>query len=176
MNYRLFSIFLCLLVSGCANTQSTPPAVLNPPLSQQDLLNSLNAGGVRSVQVGDELRLILPQQRFFIQDTAHLRVSSLPTLNRIVTFLNQQKNLDMEVLAYTLSADLQSKRMDLAQQRALAIEEYLIEQGLNTRLIVARAWDNNDQARRKGLRFIQDPPQIFCIEIRTRHLLPEDSD
>lgn len=177
MNYRLLSIFLCLLISGCASTQSTSPATLDPSLLQQNLLNNLKAGGVRRVQVGDELRLILPQQRFFTQNTAHLKVSSLPLLNRIVALLNQQKNGAIEVLAYTLPADLQPKMMDLAQQQARAIEDYLLGQGLNTRLIVARAWDSDAQAHHpKGLRFIQDPVQMFCIEIRTRHLLAEDSD
>ena len=155
MNYRLLSVFLCLLISGCASTQSISPAVPDPSLQQEDLLNSLNAGGVRRVQVGDELRLILGQ---------------------IVTLLNQQKNLGIEVLAYTPSADLQQQTTDLAQLQARAIEEYLLQQGLNTRLIVARAWDSPHQACRKGGRFVQDPVQIFCIEIRTRHLHTEDSD
>lgn len=174
MNYRLFSIFLCLLISGCASTPSISPATLNPSLEQKDLLNSLNAGGVRSVQVGDELRLILPQQRFFIQNTAHLRVSSLPTLNRIVRLLNQQKNWGIEVLAYSPSTHLQQEKTDLALLQARVIEEYLLEQGLNTRLIVARASDSHNQTHR--VRFTQDPAQIFCIEIRTRYLLAEDSD
>jgi outer membrane protein OmpA-like peptidoglycan-associated protein len=176
MNYRLLSIFLCLLISGCASTQSISPAVLDPSLQQEDLLNSLNAGGVRRIQVGDELRLILPQRRFFIQNTTHLKVSAYPVLSQIVTLLNQQKNFGIEVLAYTPSADLQQQTTDLAQLQARAIEEYLLQQGLNTRLIVARAWDSHHQACRKGVRFMQDPVQIFCIEIRTRHLHTEDSD
>lgn len=176
MNYRFFSIFLCVLISGCASMQSTSSTTLNPSLLQQDLLNCLNAGGVRRVQVGDELRLILPQHRFFVQHTPRLKVSALPLLNRIVTLLNQGKNLGIEVLAYTSPTDWQQQTTDLAQQQAYVIEEYLLEHGLNTRLIVAKAWDGYHQAWRKGERFIQDPVQVSCVEIRTRHLLAEDSD
>jgi outer membrane protein OmpA-like peptidoglycan-associated protein len=173
MNYRFLFIFICFFISACASTQ---PAAPNPLRLQQDLLNSLNAGGVRRVQVGDELRLILPQQRFFVPQTARLKVSSLPTLDRIITLLNQQKNLAIEVLAYSPVADLQQKAVSLAQLQARTIEEYLLGHGLNTRLIAARAWASPHQARPKGVLFIQDPAQMFCIEIRTRHLLAEDSD
>ncbi len=177
MNYRLLSVFLCLLISACTSTQSTSPTVLDSSLRQEDLLNSLNAGGVRRVQVGDELRLILSQQRFFIRNTTHLKISAYPVLNQIVTLLNGKKNWGIEVLAYTPSADLQQETSDLSQQQARAIAEYLLQQGLKTRLIVAKVWDSpNQEGLKGGVRFDQDSPQISSIEIRTRRLWVEDSD
>jgi hypothetical protein len=90
--------------------------------------------------------------------------------------LNQRKNLGIDVLTFTPTPDLQQETSDLAKQQALAIEDYLLGHGLNTRVIVARAWDRNDQSDERGVRFDGDQPQILSTEIRTRHLLPEDSE
>ena len=170
---RFFLVMLILLLSACASTSKKP---LSPAEQQTNLLSAIDKGGVRRIEVGDEYRLILPNNRFFIKATARLKVSAYPTLNRIVTLLNQRKNLGIEVLTFTPTPDLHNETSDLARQQALAIEDYLIDQGLHTRIIVARAWDRNDQNPDRGVRFDGDQPQILATEIRTRHLLPEDSE
>jgi outer membrane protein OmpA-like peptidoglycan-associated protein len=174
MKSRIFFSVIFLFLSGCASAKHSTP--LSPAVQQANLLNGINRGGVRRVQVGDELRLILPNPRFFIKNTSRLKVSSYPTLNLIVTLLNQQKNLGIDVLTYTPSLDLLQETSDLAKQQALAIEDYLLEHGLSTRIIAARAWDRKDESDERGVRFDGDQPQILATEIRTRHLLPEDSE
>jgi OmpA family len=173
MKNRIFLVFILLLLSACA---STPKKPLSPAEQQTNLLNAISKGGVRRLEVGDELRLILPNSHFFIQDTARLKTSSYPTLSLLVTLLNQRKNLGIDVLTFTPTPDLQQETSDLARQQALAIEDYLLDQGLNTRIIVARAWDRRDQSDERGVRFDGDQPQILSTEIRTRHVLPEDSE
>src|ERR1044072_6964832 len=115
MKNLIFSVFF-LLLSSCASA----PKPLSPAAQQANLLNAISKGGVRRLEVGDELRLILPNSKFFIQDTSRLKTSSYPTLNRIVTLLNQRKNLGIDVLTFTPSPDLQQETSDLAKQQALA--------------------------------------------------------
>ncbi len=173
MKNRIFLIFIVLLLSACA---STPKKPLSPAEQQANLLSAISKGGVRRLAVGDELRLILPNADFFIKGTPRLKISSYPTLSLLVTLLNQRKNFGIDVLTFTPTPDLQQETSDLARQQALAIEDYLLDHGLNTRIIVARAWDRNDQSDERGVRFDGDQPQILSTEIRTRHLLPEDID
>lgn len=173
MKTRIFLSVIVLFLSGCASTKHSTPKPLSPAVQQANLLNGLSRGKVRRIQVGDELRLILPNAHFFIRNTSRLKVSAYPTLSLIVTLLNQQKNLGIDVLTFTPSLDLQQETSDLAKQQASAIEAYLLDHGLNTRIIIARAWDRRDE---RGVRFDGDQPQILATEIRTRHLLPEDSE
>lgn len=173
MKNRIFLLFSFLLLVACA---STPKKPLSPAVQQANLLSAISKGGVRRLEVGDELRLILPNSSFFIKGTARLKVSAYPTLTKLVTLLNQRKNLGIDVMTFTPTPDLQQETSDLAKQQALAIEDYLLDHGLSTRIIVARAWERNDQSDERGVRFDGDQPQILSTEIRTRHLLPEDSE
>lgn len=173
MKKRIFALSIFLLLTACASTPKKPPS---PVEQQANLLSAISKGGVRRLEVGDELRLILPNSHFFVNGTSRLKVSAYPTLSLLVTLLNQRKNFGIDILTFTPTPDLQQETSDLAKQQALAIEEYLLDHGLNTRIIVARAWDRNDQSDERGVRFDGDQPQILATEIRTRHLLPEDSE
>lgn len=161
------------VLTGCA---SAPKKPLSPVMQQINLLNAIDKGGVRRLKVGDELRLILPHSRFFNKNTSQLKASAYPTLNRLVTLLNQQKNFGIDVIAFTPAPDLHAETSDLARQQAIAIKNYLCYQGLNTRIIVARSWDSREQNNVRGVAFDSDQPQILATEIRTRFLLPEDSE
>lgn len=173
MKNRIFLLVIFMLLGGCSSASNKP---LSPAEQQANLLSAISKGGVRRLEVGDELRLILPNNYFFIKETARLKVSAYPTLTKLVVLLNQRKNLGIDILTFTPTPDLQQETSDLAKQQALAIEDYLVDNGLNARIIVARAWDRNDQSAERGVRFDGDQPQILSTEIRTRHLHPEDSE
>lgn len=173
MKKQFFLIVIISLLSACASTSKKP---LSPAEQQANLLSAISKGGVRRIEVGDEFRLILPNHCFFIKGTPYLKNSAFATLDRLVTLLNQRKNLGIDILTFTPTPDLQHETSDLAGQQALAIEDYLLDHGLNTRIIVARAWDRKDQSPKRGVRFEGDQPQIMATEIRTRYLLPEDSE
>lgn len=173
MKKRFFLIVMISLLSACASTSKKPLSVAE---QQANLLSAISKGGVRRIEVGDEFRLILPNSYFFIKGTPHLKASAYTTLDRLVTLLNQKKNLGIDVLTFTPTPDLQHETSDLARQQALVIEDYLLNHGLNTRIIVARAWDRHDQSHDRGVRFDGDQPQILATEIRTRYLHPEDSE
>jgi outer membrane protein OmpA-like peptidoglycan-associated protein len=174
--YRFFSLSF-LFITACANQPTVSlPVSVSAIEQQQHRIDELQKSGVQVIQLGDELRLILPDQHFFIKNTATLKVSSYKALNEIVILLNQKKNYGIHVLAYTRSlADLKLD-ISLAQQQAQAIVDYLMQQGLKTRLIVADAWKGVSDRQRLGTgNFNDDGPRLFAVEIRTRLLQPEDS-
>ncbi len=173
MKKQFFLIVMISLLSACASTSKKPLSLAE---QQANLLSAISKGGVRRIEVGDEFRLILPNSCFFIKGTPHLKASAYPTLDRLVTLLNQRKNLGIDVLTFTPTPDLQHETSDLSRQQALVIEDYLLDHGLNTRIIVARAWNRHDQSPDREVRFDGDQPQILAIEIRTRYLHPEDSE
>lgn len=173
MKNRILFLFLSLLLTACA---STPKKPLSPAAQQAILLNSLQAGGVRRLVVGDELRLILPNSRFFVPGTPRLNANAYPTLDKLVTLLNQQKYFAIDISTFTPMSVLRQKTSDLAKQQALTIEGYLLDHGLSTRIIIAKAWDRKAQSAKRGVSFNEDPPQVSSTEIRARRLLPEESE
>ncbi|MES2142310.1 MAG: OmpA family protein [Pseudomonadota bacterium] len=177
--YCFFSL-LFLFISGCASQRSPSislpavPSSLGCQMRYQS--DNLRKSGVQVIKVGDELRLILPNSRFFVKNTATLQVSSYPVLNEIVALLNQTKNLGINVLAYTPSLEDFTPNTSLAQQQAQVVVNYFLQQGLNTRLILASAWKGTSDRQKQGTgSFSDDSPGIFSVEIRTRLLQPEDS-
>jgi|GEM_PF-1125021 outer membrane protein OmpA-like peptidoglycan-associated protein len=171
--YRFF-ILIFLLISGCANRQPcTPLAPISIAVQRQNLIDNLQKAGVQIIRLGDELRLILSNQRFFVKSSPRLQVTSYRHLDDIVRLLNLDKNYGINVLAYTPSLANPKLNTGLAQQQAQAVVDYLLQQGLNTRLIAASAWQGQRQQKLGG--FSNEPPRIFSIEIRARLLQPEDS-
>lgn len=178
MKLFLFFSSIFLFVSGCASRplSSPPPHVPASDCQRQTQTDIFKKNGVQIIQVGDELRLILASHRVFVKNTATLQMAAYPVLNEIVTLLNQRKSLCINVLAYTPSLDDFTPNVSLAQQQAQSIVDYFLHQGLNTRLIVAKAWKGVSNRRKQGTgSFSDDPPSIFSVEIRTRLLHPEDA-
>lgn len=173
-------ILSVLLLSGCASQH--PVATPMPTTAvhqQQNQMDDLKKGGVQVIQLGDELRLVLPTKRFFIKNTYTLKAVSSVNLDQVVTFLNQRKNFGINVLAYTPSLEVSDDfkpNTSLEQQQAQVIVDYLLQHGLNTRLITATAWTGVSDKQKQGTGcFSDDAPGVFSVEIRTRLLQPEQS-
>jgi outer membrane protein OmpA-like peptidoglycan-associated protein len=176
MKNQILSLLISLLLTALTACASTSKKPLSPAAQQAILLNSLQQGGVRRLVVGDELRLILPDARFFVPGTFRLKINAYPTLDNVVTLLNQQKYFAMDVVTFTPMAKLKQETSDLSKQQALAIENYLLDHGLSTRIITASAWDRKSQSTKRGVSFNADPPQPSSTEIRARRLHPEESE
>lgn len=172
-----FFILSFLLLAGCAS--QSPDTITQPTFAAYQLqsqLDNLKKGGVQVIQLGDELRLVLPVKRFFIKNTGTLKVSSAMSLDEIVIFLNERKTFGITVLACTPSLDDFTPNVSLEQEQAQVIVDYLLQQGLNTRLVMASAWRGVSDRQKQGTgRFSDDSPGIFTVEIRARLLHPEQS-
>lgn len=169
-----------LLLSGCASQHSAAtPVPVSAVCQQQNQIDLLHKGGVQVIQLGDELRLVLPAKRFFIKNTYTLKATSAVSLDQIAVFLNHRKNFGINVLAYSPSlenADDFKPNTSLERQQAQAIVDYLLQRGLNTRLIMASAWTGVSDKQKQGTgRFSDDSPGVFSVEIRARLLQPEQS-
>lgn len=176
-------VLTVLLLSGCANQRAvSAPMTIAPTAAdtqQQNQIDAFKKSGVQVIQLGDELRLVLPTKRFFIKNTYTLKAASSLSLDQIVVFLNQRKNFGINVLAYTPSLEVVDDfkpNTSLEQQQAQAIADYLMQRGLNTRLMTATAWTGVSDKQKQGTGcFSDDAPGVFSVEIRTRLLQPEQS-
>jgi outer membrane protein OmpA-like peptidoglycan-associated protein len=178
--YASFFSLIFLLMAGCASHRAASPYAAAVPISaaaqKQYQMDNLHKSGVQVIQVGDELRFILPDKRFFTKNTAVLQATSYPALSDIVALLNQQRNFGIQVVAYTIALDNFKPNASLARQQAQTLVDYFLQHGLSTRLITASAWQGlSARQKQEGTgRFSEDPPGLFSVEVRTRLMRPED--
>ncbi len=162
--------FLLLVLVGCANTTNSLSTASTAPTKRSVLSSKLQKEGVQFIRLGNEVKLILPNQSLFLSGTPHLKSTAYPMLRDLVLFLNQQANKGIEIRAYAPYPGTRLPNVVLSRQQAQQLIAYLIDQGLDTRLIVAKAEEN---LSKRGPRQIISPfnnesNPLSSLEIRFR--------
>lgn len=65
-------------------------------------------------------------------DKSELLEVSIEELNRLYKYLSENLNVNIEIYGHTDAVGLDSRNKELSEQRAKAVADYLISQGLNT--------------------------------------------
>lgn len=89
------------------------------------------------IEVGQIIRL---QNIFFDFGNANLRAESYPELNRVLTFLNQNPSIKIEVGGHTDNVGSDDFNKNLSQNRANSVMNYLISKGIKADRIVAKGY------------------------------------
>lgn len=98
------------------------------------------------IHVVMELEKINPEKEIVIQniyydlDKSDLRSRSLPTLDSLVSFFNENKSLTVEIGSHTDSRASQEYNQTLSQARAQSVVNYLISKGVNANKIIAKGY------------------------------------
>jgi outer membrane protein OmpA-like peptidoglycan-associated protein len=170
MKLRFFLFIFAVFIFGCASKPYPVKAIFYSEFTPKQL-NAFKKCGVQVIQLGDELRFVLSTRQLFINNTAKLKTFADNSFDEIIHLLNQRKNVGVLVLVYTPSLEDFKPNVDLAQQQAQTIVEYLLQRGLKARLIVASAWQGVSTKQKSGTgSFNDDAPGAFSVEIRTRFL------
>jgi outer membrane protein OmpA-like peptidoglycan-associated protein len=114
------------------------------------------------IEVSDakENVVIVMNNVFFEFDKATLKPESFPELDRIVTFLNTQATIEIEISGHTDAIGPEAYNLGLSERRANSVKRYLTEKGVAMARIKAvyfgetRPVDSNDtkEGRRKNRR------------------------
>lgn len=161
--------FLLLVLVGCANTTNSLSPVSTAP-TKLVLSSKLQKEGVQFIRLGNEVKLILPNKSLFLSGTPHLKSTAYPMLSDLVLFLNQQANKGIEIRAYAPYPGTRLPNVVLSRQQAQQLVAYLIDQGLDTRLIVAKAEDNISKTDSQKIisPFNNESNPLAFLEIRFR--------
>jgi outer membrane protein OmpA-like peptidoglycan-associated protein len=93
-------------------------------------LEKLKREGVQVVQVGQNLRVIIPVDRIFEFNSAEIRPSAIPVLNRVVTFIQRYGSVPIIINAYSDNVLATKQSLLLSQQQAKTIAGYLWSHGV----------------------------------------------
>lgn len=155
-------IVLALVIAatskGCGDSESNSPAAQSPTTSTGTLTGT--AAGVEVIQqINNEIAKSGIQ---FATGTADLATASRATLDRIAAILVANAAVKAEVRGHTDSQGDAQKNLELSQQRAQAVVDYLVQKGIQTARLTAKGLgetvpvaDNNTEAGRAQNRRVE---------------------
>ena len=104
------------------------------------LVDMLQYHGVEVIQLGDEIRLILPTSRFFKPNSALMNMQYYPVLNMVGDFINKFQKISIKIAGYTDDRGPWQRNIALSTSQAQSIMRYLWNYGIDTRLIFAQGY------------------------------------
>lgn len=133
---------------------------------EKKLRQSLEKTGVSVKREGDQIRLIMPGNITFATGKSHIQSSFKPVLNSVVTVLREYDETIVEVQGFTDSTGSWERNMELSQERAESVADYLRVGGIiNQRLITTGKGPTNPIASNKDA---YGRAQNRRVEIRLR--------
>lgn len=101
---------------------------------------------LRPVRVGD-INLI---HIYYDLDKANIRPDAEPELGKLLTFLNENPSLTVELASHTDSRGTDSYNLDLSQRRAESARQWLVEKGLDESRISATGYGESQLVNNCG--------------------------
>lgn len=125
MNHLRLGIALALIAAGCGSQKQSP---VQPP-GQADQPRSTDRQDERPV--GDRPGGDIPQQAvFFAHNSAELTAEGKASLDEQVTWMKENPVREIVVHGYASDVGTPTHNLTLANNRANAIREYLVAQGI----------------------------------------------
>ncbi len=107
-------------------------AIGNDMDRQEALLRKrLHRSGVRVVRVGNDIRLIMPSDITFANNSAQIDPHFYRTLNSVAAVMRDFRNTTIKVAGYTSSTGTDTHNQILSEERALHVADYLVAQSIN---------------------------------------------
>lgn len=95
-----------------------------------------NAGG-RIINLGDQVKIVLPSSFLFHSMTADLNSSAYSILDLVAQYLRSMTKIAVQVAAYTNASGPQRINQEISQEQADSVARYLWREGVNARLMTA---------------------------------------
>jgi len=92
---------------------------------------------VSPIEVGSVVRL---NNIFFKFAKATLKSESFPELDRTVTFLEENKTLELEIAGHTDNVGSDATNQKLSQARAQSVVDYLVSHGVSASRLIAKGY------------------------------------
>ncbi|MEP9389418.1 OmpA family protein [Mesorhizobium sp. KR9-304] len=101
--------------------------------NEAELRAQLQGTGVSVTRVGDQVVLNMPSDITFDIDRDAIKPSFRQTLNSVAIVLNRYQQTVVDIFGNTDSTGSDAHNQDLSQRRALAVANYLNQQGVDSR-------------------------------------------
>ena len=108
-------------------------------------LQDINTIEIR-IQDSVELKKIFPEKEIVINniyydlDKAELRTESLPELDKLITFFQENNDLTIEIGSHTDSRGSNKYNQELSQRRAQSVVDYFVSKGVPKTQLIAKGY------------------------------------
>lgn len=149
----VFCVVFVSVLTGCNTKDQTQPSsivygdtmVSRMPVKrylamQGRLIQQISSHGVKFIQTGDQLMMVLPSDSFFVDATPVLNRGAHLALGEIAKLIKGHEKFDVKVVGYTDRLGWQPRNIALSRAQARAVVSDLWEQGIDTRLIFATGY------------------------------------
>lgn len=92
---------------------------------------------VTPIEVGQSVDI---EHIYFESSKAELKPTSFPSLNALVTFLNEYPNVKVEISGHTDNIGAADINLKISEQRAQSVSEYVISMGVQASRIVTKGY------------------------------------
>ncbi len=98
---------------------------------ERDLQQSLAGTGANVERQGDQLLVTMPSQITFDTAKSNIKPEFYGALNQVAATFNKYPQSYVDVIGHTDSRGSDAYNQDLSERRALAVSNYLVQQGVN---------------------------------------------
>ncbi|MFN3234538.1 MAG: hypothetical protein ACE365_03870 [Gammaproteobacteria bacterium] len=131
------------------------------------LLEKLQKRGVYIIRVGDDVRIVMPSQRIFIDYSDQIRTSATKTLDMIAELLKGMTKVSMTIDTYAPMIQSDLKANLLTERQADRLEDYFYREGVDVRLMFAQGYGHRYPLKVKP-RYFGGDDLNYRVEIRLR--------
>jgi len=103
--------------------------------SRANIYDQLRNDGANLMILGDQVRIVIPSEHLFCEDTAELNPYAYHTLDLVVKVISRYPNRTITIASY--SDPSLSHREAITQRQSISVMKYLWRAGINTRLLYA---------------------------------------
>lgn len=154
---KYLGLGLLMLLCGCSHTfrgrqtiysnaqlsRDTVAAVGNASpniATQAQLVASLKQHGIQVLSVGDNVSLILPVDSFFQPQSPQLIYENDSRLNHIADYIKRIPKVTVHIRVYSNASQQPARALALTRQQAHTIADYLWQQHIDARLVLANGF------------------------------------
>lgn len=101
----------------------------------QSVPDQLLAHRIQIIQVGDEIKIIVPVDDYFITDSPCINPHYYPVLNNLALYLRGIPKASVKVSGYTDNTASEERSLALSRGQARSMADYLWRQDIDVRLI-----------------------------------------
>lgn len=98
-----------------------------------------NSGG-RVINLGNQVKIVLPSSLLFHSMTATLNTSAYAMLDLVAEYLRAMTKISVQIAAYTNATGPARINQELSQEQANSVARYLWKDGVNARLMTAAGY------------------------------------
>ena len=137
-------VTVTIFLSACVPATGPPQKYVHNSAQQQRYINQLRDRGVQVVQVGDDIRIILSVDNYFLQNN-QINPHYKPTLAAIADLLKTYATRHIVITGHTDQIGSDKMRLDRSKSIAHKIASYLWAQGIPLAAMTIKGESNHQQ-------------------------------